>query len=470
MVADVQELPRLPSSREHLKDSIYLATVATLVSIALLTSLLRVFTRGKVLRSFGIDDVLAFFALLCTIGATATYLSHLRLEMQEDVPKDLPNSQMLLFVTNLIHTFGIGFVKISVSAFLISRTQQRTCRRVLYVLIVTLSVLTLFWFFSTLLRCSAIGILFQDQQSLRCISPATCVVLDLVNHITNAASDILLISISIVFAIHTASPQPHRALLLLPLCFAIAATSAAIARTCTLFHTSSPTNEATHNISNPSSPPWQLIELATALTAADLLTLSPLLAFLLSSRSTASHSPSLPPYVSPRTSTQTIIHRPSLARFHDTISNLDFDIESLATTRTRTHTMRSRTTRGGHSRNVSDWSQFSGFTYYTSPSEAADGADASFVELGELVKELGLSGKEFEGEVERQDERDEEEFAKKAPGEREVVIRTRAVRCVSFDDGRQVGVVEDEEEEDARSMDEGGSIVDVDVRKTRGLE
>lgn len=104
-----------------------------------------------------------------------------------------------------------------------------------------------------------------------------------------------------------------------------------------------------------------------------------------------------------RYSSQTVIYRPNTAyfpsftRFHDDVSNLDFDIET-PVSRSRTQTLRSR---GNHSRNVSDWSQFSGFTYYTNPAEPPEiepsrmlSANASATELTDIIKGLGLGSNE----------------------------------------------------------------------------
>ncbi|KAF3034893.1 hypothetical protein E8E12_004294 [Didymella heteroderae] len=118
------------------------------------------------------------------------------------------------------------------------------------------------------------------------------------------------------------------------------------------------------------------IELTLGTTAASLLTLP---TFLSSSNHRLSvHRPgktlststkSSPPLHPSNTyaSTDTVIRRPSASypqaqRYHDDESNLDFDMET--PNRTRTNTMRSRST---HTRNVSDGSQFSGFTYHTTP-------------------------------------------------------------------------------------------------------
>jgi hypothetical protein len=49
------------------KGPIFTAIVVTLVSVALLTYLLRVYTRGKVLRDLGVDDGLITISAVCRV-------------------------------------------------------------------------------------------------------------------------------------------------------------------------------------------------------------------------------------------------------------------------------------------------------------------------------------------------------------------------------------------------------------------
>ena len=163
-----------------------------------------------------------------------------------------------------------------------------------------------------------------------------------------------------------------RLILLMAYIFTIAIVATASARTYFL-HTvwqDETTNDHTALVMLCSS-----IELTLGMLAACLITLQPFISSIgqcLSNRRTskqlsASTNSSRHQYPSQTyASTDTVIHRPGALhllslRFHDDESNLDFDIET-PNTRTRTQTLRSRST---HSRNVSDWSEFSGFTYYT---------------------------------------------------------------------------------------------------------
>lgn len=150
-----------------------------------------------------------------------------------------------------------------------------------------------------------------------------------------------------------------------------------------------------------------------------------------------------------RFSGQTIIYRPNtayfpasynnrqdnnLTRFHDDESNLDFDIEAPSVRSTRKLTkpcppsrFSGSTTYTNETCRVSDWSQFSGFKYYTNNSsgdidttkEKKSRARFSAKELAEIAKSLGVrrqfSNGDFEKEIRVVSQRSEDsEFSSDA--------------------------------------------------------
>ena len=130
-----------------------------------------------------------------------------------------------------------------------------------------------------------------------------------------------------------------------------------------------------------------------------------------------------------RYSGQTVIYRPNtayfpasynnrhdnnLTRFHDDESNLDFDIEAPSVRSTRKLTkpcppsrFSGSTTYTNETRRVSDWSQFSGFTYYSSgdsdtAKEKKGRARVSAKELAEIAKSLGVRRHISNGDYEKE--------------------------------------------------------------------
>jgi hypothetical protein len=120
-----------------------------------------------------------------------------------------------------------------------------------------------------------------------------------------------------------------------------------------------------------------------------------------------------------RHSSQTVIYRPNTAyfpgqdmyTFHDDESNLTFDIKTPSTRSPAKSRKSGVSTETEDNRRVSDWSQFSGFTYYTNAT--SDGAEeeggeklekgrarVSTLELEEITKSLGIAREKWENEKE----------------------------------------------------------------------
>lgn len=198
---------------------------------------------------------------------------------------------------------------------------------------------------------------------------------------------------------------------------------------------------------------WGAVELMTAIIAVNLGTLVPLGGMSKTSKATVQASRSIPKISSPvagtavhvshgdvdsifspgggrsskskshdRDSTQTITYRPNTAyfpagynnsgvtRFYDDESNLDFDIEAPSTRSPRklkkpcpTSRFSGSTTYTIDTRRTSDWSQFSGFTYYSqsSPEFGNVQENAESTQMGgtELVEFVEHPGRERGGEV-----------------------------------------------------------------------
>lgn len=119
-----------------------------------------------------------------------------------------------------------------------------------------------------------------------------------------------------------------------------------------------------------------------------------------------------------------------------------------------------------HSRNVSDWSQFSGFTYSASTIERSGEPDTSLVEMGEIIKELAGSEDRANGHDVR-DEKATMGTCTTSDGKegREVIIRTRSTNFSEVDD------VDEKKREDRDSSDSEQESDDalsfIDIPRTR---
>ncbi|EDU46418.1 predicted protein [Pyrenophora tritici-repentis Pt-1C-BFP] len=79
---------------------IYLAIVVTLVLFALLIYSLRLFTRAKLLRSFGADDGFMLLATLCSIGIFVTFTGAVELGVGKQYAESSSSEDAILICTS----------------------------------------------------------------------------------------------------------------------------------------------------------------------------------------------------------------------------------------------------------------------------------------------------------------------------------------------------------------------------------
>lgn len=381
-----------------------LAIVATLACIALCSYLLRLFMHGRRPRTFAFDDGLAMAAALCTTASLVAWVCLCRSGVEEPQwqgPAEATGPWIL--VLDVCHVMGMGFVKLSAAFYLLRIFDWRYCRYLLYGLIAILVPSVLVWLGSMLLVCVPVTAAWDMSPSpeAHCMSWEASTIFDAVNNVINTSTDIILILLVFPIARRSSLRPWHRVAMLSIVGIGLLACTAAIIQTQKLFASWMYAN--TKNSHTSAIHLWSTIELCAALTATNLATLRPLLYALpftsvpkprLPNHHHHHHPvpsaplpqlPQLPPpsfYLPPHSrssSSHTVIHRPpNSTRFHDIESNLDFDMATVAS-RTRTHTMQSQATTAlpslalhttPHSRNVSDWSQFSGFTDTTDGMES----------------------------------------------------------------------------------------------------
>jgi hypothetical protein len=329
---------------------------------------------------------------------------------------------LCLWTIKLLTAIGLSFVKLSI-AFALSRIvvskhlKHAICGIIgkcalpsaLLCLLTfpgLLLVISAEWIGSTLLQCIPVSAVWtpSEQLSGRCMSSLTHRSFELANTSLNLATDIFFAILALVAFATAHLGLRTRLSLIAVFGFASVTIVAATIRTYLLYRDVKNEDLSGYNVP---AVLWAAVELSTAITSTCLYTLG--IWIKPNHHSTGDipriqHHISLPqpitqPTYHPNSSSQTVIYRPNtvytpVTRFHDNVSNLDFDIETPAT-RTRTHTMRSRTTRNTQSRPGSTWSQFSGFTYYTNPAESTielghHTSESATNELGDLIQSLGL--------------------------------------------------------------------------------
>ncbi|KAI4946439.1 hypothetical protein J4E91_007127 [Alternaria rosae] len=375
----------------HDKGPLHLAVIVTLALTALLIYSLRAFTRGKLLRSFGIDDGLMVLAALCTIGIFITFSGVVELGLgQQQDDYVLPASKTVqmgpwMWALNSFIIFGLGLVKLSAAFTLLPLTSTRRqsylqMGRTFLLICLILLVFwhTIEWFTSLLAQCVplvAAWDLSYDKTAL-CMSQSESEIWAMANYSINTASNVLMVVFVLPIAIGTPSNLGAKLHILAVLLLGLFVCAAAIIRTRTVY--TSWAHVGHRNNFDLTFTTWGMVEFLAAMMAVNLSTLVPLGRAIRDPLDTPRNAPRVAAISGPiagstvhlihgdvddlvpsysesyepdmddsynsRYSGQTVIYRPdtayfpshghnnnSLARFHDDESNLDFDIEAPST-------------------------------------------------------------------------------------------------------------------------------------------
>jgi hypothetical protein len=183
---------------------------------------------------------------------------------------------------------------------------------------------------------------------------------------------------------------------------------------------------------------WAVVELSAWVLAANIPPVYSLFAAARKSKRPAISAPVTDSFVhtagstydgescNSRHSSQTVIYRPNTAyfpgggegamRFHDDESNLTFDIKT-PSTRSPAKSCKTGKSSTEDVRRVSDWSQFSGFTYYTNATSEEEDEEKEerrrrvvSTELEEIVRSLGI-GRPSNMEIQQDPEKEGEKAA-----------------------------------------------------------
>ncbi|EMD87339.1 hypothetical protein COCC4DRAFT_134658 [Bipolaris maydis ATCC 48331] len=416
------------ASLAHDQGPIHLAIVVILVLIALVIYSLRVFTRARLLHSFGFDDGLMFLAALCAVGVFVTFtgLVELGLGREDRDTASLVESERLgpwIWALKSVYIFGLGLVKLSAAFTLLPVSNSRfhayvyICRGVLIIGIMFLIFWhTLEWFISILIHCMPLVAAwdFSYGGNAKCMTQIESQHWAMANYITNAASSLLLVVLAVPNIFGSSFKIGVKVYLALTTVLALFSCAIAIIRSrMVVVSWAEVGDRGKYDLSFMT---WGTVELTTAMIAVNLGTLIPL-GGAIKTPTTEPPTRRSPPKISgpvagsaihvshgdvdsifnaepsasseskqrnSRYSGKTIMYRPNtayfpasythpgLTRFHDDESNLDFDIETPSTRSTRKlrkpfppSRFSGSTTYTVDTRRASDWSQLSGFTYYS---------------------------------------------------------------------------------------------------------
>ncbi|KAF2710766.1 hypothetical protein K504DRAFT_335315, partial [Pleomassaria siparia CBS 279.74] len=274
--------PYLSITPEYLsynKGSLYLAIVATLVSIALSIFLLRAYTRIKLLHFFGIDDILMLVAVSCAVAVLSIFIALTRLGIGKHLwavhYEDLLKIAHRQWFLTLFIILGIGFVKLSVAFFLLRIIHRANYRRFLYVMIALLTPLTFAWAGTFIFQCIPVSAAWDPNVSQsRCMSHVVYRNVGLAHSAINAMTDLVIAILLIPMVWTLRISLRTRVSLMVVLSLGFLASAAAVIRMPLIYNLWDSTDPFTHDAW---LIVWSVTEMTLGTTAACLPCLEPLL-------------------------------------------------------------------------------------------------------------------------------------------------------------------------------------------------
>ncbi|KAF2496333.1 hypothetical protein BU16DRAFT_609132 [Lophium mytilinum] len=228
--------PPIPNYPNENAGPTILATCGTVTALALITLAIRLFVRIRMIRNVGWDDYTMIVAVaLCITGffhivpevayGAGKHINHID-------PADFRRGLKLNFITQPIYLWAICMVKMSIGFFLLRVAATSFFRRVIISIMVFMLVYTLVSFFTIVLQCTNIQVMWDPTVESKCFAPTTLRVLSYTNVSLNILTDFMFsIFIPIPMLWHVQMNTKTKSSIIGILALGIFATIAAIVKT-----------------------------------------------------------------------------------------------------------------------------------------------------------------------------------------------------------------------------------------------
>ncbi|KAF2872245.1 hypothetical protein BDV95DRAFT_605876 [Massariosphaeria phaeospora] len=262
----------------------------SLLVLALVTVLARLYIRVVVLKLFRLDDAFIAAAMVCSIASCGIFLYVVQLGMGKHIfaipPDNIKPLLMWIFVVGVVIPLAVCFVKISIACFLLPLTGRTGLRGFLWGIVVFLVCFALFTFLSLMFGCMPVAANWDfalrpppmGTGTAKCLSLTAYRNIALFNSVTNIITDIILalLPVPLIWTLHLNIRTKASLMLILSLGFF--ACAAGIIKTPLLFHFFDDIDST-----GPRSMyyAWQIIEMNLGITAASLPSLKPAFRWLL---------------------------------------------------------------------------------------------------------------------------------------------------------------------------------------------
>ncbi|KAL1841475.1 hypothetical protein VTJ49DRAFT_7030 [Mycothermus thermophilus] len=190
-------MPPPPSNPAENDGPRILGATLAVTTIAVLSSIARIYVRTSMIRNFGLDDFFMTFATLLVIveqGIVIGSVHHGAGRHMGDIePSDIMMGMKLNFISQILYLFGICFVKLAVGAMLLRIASVGFYKRLIIGVMIFMSVYTVGCFFTLVFQCTDIRAMWDPvvQAQATCWTPQTLQALSYTNVAFNIFTDLL---------------------------------------------------------------------------------------------------------------------------------------------------------------------------------------------------------------------------------------------------------------------------------------
>jgi len=171
-----------------------LGASATVTTIALITVIVRLVVRSRIVRRLGTDDYAMVIAMLLSLGGMADIIGQVLYGAGRHAAYLEPEVNTMglkwNFAGQVIYMWALPAVKISVGFFLLRIAPNKTYRRILQGVMVFTIAYTFVCFITLLLQCKNLAILWDATVQTTCWSQSTLQGLSYTSCVVNILTDI----------------------------------------------------------------------------------------------------------------------------------------------------------------------------------------------------------------------------------------------------------------------------------------
>lgn len=172
-----------------------LATTLTVTSLALVTLIIRLFVRIRMIRNVGWDDYTMISAMALCVAGQAVIIPEVHYGAGKHInyipPANFVKGLKYNFITQPIYVCAISIVKISVGFFLLRVAATPLFRRTIQSVMVFMGIYTVICLCTIVFQCTNPAMLWDSSAKGKCFSPQTLRGLGYTNVALNITTDLL---------------------------------------------------------------------------------------------------------------------------------------------------------------------------------------------------------------------------------------------------------------------------------------